>query len=320
MNSTTTESMFGKTCFILSEEIKVIIKFPTMTSLVVEAIALVFLNIFFVSTVILNAVAVMTIWKSRILKQKTCNFTVLIQSAVDLLNGASLTPLFIAVLAKEISGHPSCILTYIMKKLGALTTLYSLTALSTMNFDRFMAILFPLVHRAKVTKEKLMKYVISVSIVQTTFLSLIFTPYCQISRVIIGTNAVLFVTFTVVVYASICVFTISKKKIDYRAENAAAEERKKGIKFSKELKTAKSCFLVVVCNVICCLPLTIVTSFNTVEFNFNLIFARRCLGVLLVLNSTLNSVIFFWRNKELRDEGKRLIKNMCRPRNVVYPF
>ncbi len=106
MNSTATKSMFDKTCLILDEEVKVITKFPTMTGLVVEGIGLVFLNIFFLSTVILNAVAVTTIWKSRILKQKICNFTVLIQSAMDLLNGAS----FVAVLATEISGHPSCFL------------------------------------------------------------------------------------------------------------------------------------------------------------------------------------------------------------------
>ena len=306
--------MFAKTCYILSEELKLIIKFPTMTSLVVEGIALVLLNIFFVSTVILNAVAVMTIWKSRILKEKVCNFTVLIQSAMDLLNGASLTPVFIAVLATEISGHPSCTLQFITKKFGTLTFLYSLTALSMMNFDRFMAILFPLVHRAKVTKEKLTKYVISVSIVQTIFLSLTL-PYSQITRVIVGINTVLFVAFTVVVYASICVSTLSKKKVDCRAENPAAEERKKGIKFGKELKIATSCFLVVVCNVTCCLPLVLVTSFDTVQYSFNLVLVRRCLGVLSVLNSTLNSVIFFWRNKELRAEGKRLIKNMCQCRN-----
>ena len=58
------------------------------------------------------------------------------------------------------------------------------------------------------------------------------TIYSQIARVIIGINVVLFVAFTVVVHASVCVFTLSKKKVDYRAENTAAEERKKGIKFS----------------------------------------------------------------------------------------
>ncbi len=182
-------------------EVKVT-KFSTTTSLVVEAIALVFLNIFFFSTVILNAVAIMTIWKSRFLKEKICSFTVFIQSAMDLLNGAlsSATPLFVAVYLQQ-------------------------------NFDRFMAILFPVVHRAKVTKERLTKYVISVSSAQTIFLSLTL-PYSQIARVIIGINVVLFVAFTVVVHASICVFTLSKKKVDYRAENTAAEERKKGIKFS----------------------------------------------------------------------------------------
>ena len=78
---------FMRMCAI-GEQVKVT-KFSTTTSLVVEAIALVFLNIFFFSTVILNAVAVMTIWKSRFLKEKICNFIVLIQSAMDLLNGAS---------------------------------------------------------------------------------------------------------------------------------------------------------------------------------------------------------------------------------------
>ncbi len=112
-------------------------------------------------------------------------------------------------------------------------------------------------------------------------------PYNQIARVIVGTNVVLFVTFTVVVYASICVFTLSKKKVHYRAENTQQKiqqqkKRKKGIKFSKELNVAKSCFLVVVCSVTCCLPSVVVFSFNTAaQYSFNLVLVRRCLGVLL---------------------------------------
>jgi hypothetical protein len=52
---------------------------------------------------------------------------------------------------------------------------------------------------------------------------------------------------------------------------------------------------------------------------FSLVLIKRCFAALLVLNSTLNSVIFFWRNKALRDEGKRLIKTMRRPQNVTQP-
>ena len=245
MSLTTNNSMFIKTCFISSEEIEVIIKFPTMKSLFFHGMALVFLNLFFVSTVILNSVAVTTIWKSRVLKEKIPNFVVLIQSAMDLLNGAIFTPLFTAVFTKEISGYPSCMLQFITKKLGSLTLLYSLTAISVMNIDRFLAILFPLFHRANVTKERLTKFVISTSCVQTILLS--FTiPYSQTARVLlVGVNTVVIIASTVVTHLSIFVFTIMKKKIN--TEKKTTEERKKEIKFSKELKAAMSCFLVIVC-------------------------------------------------------------------------
>ena len=131
-----------------------------------------------------------------------------------------------------------------------------------------------------------------------------------------GINTAVIIASSVVTHSSIFVFTIMKKKID--TENTTTEERKRKIKFSKELKAAKSCFLVIVCCVTCCVPFLVVNSFASVQNNFTSVLLKRCFGVLVVLNSTLNSVIFFWRNKALRDEGKRLIKNMFRPRNVIH--
>jgi hypothetical protein len=80
--------------------------------------------------------------------------------------------------------------------------------------------------------------------------------------------------------------------------------------FLKELKAAKSSFLVVICCLVCCLPGAISFGPLNLKSSFKAIAIKIFFVVLAMLNSSLNSVIYFWQNNMLRKQGKDVIKRM----------
>jgi hypothetical protein len=80
-------SKFVATCYILNDIIEVIIKFPSTLSVIPYIVALVVNVTLVFTTIFLNGVTVATIWNSSMLKERVSNFTILIQSVVDLANG-----------------------------------------------------------------------------------------------------------------------------------------------------------------------------------------------------------------------------------------
>ena len=80
----------------------------------------------------------------------------MIKSVTDLVMGLLCTPLFIFLLQSEITGRPNCVIFMIPKKLGVLVYVCCVVAMSTLNFEKYMAILHPLTHRTKVTRTSLL--------------------------------------------------------------------------------------------------------------------------------------------------------------------
>jgi hypothetical protein len=59
---------------------------------------------------------------------------------------------------------------------------------------------------------------------------------------------------------------------------------------------------------VCSLPSLILNGFINLETNFLLDTLQKWAYLLILFNSTANSLIFFWRNKALRTEGMNRIK------------
>ena len=120
---------------------------------------------------------------------------------------------------------------------------------SAMSFERHMGIFYPLAHRTKVTKGRLLKYIICSSLV--TFILATLSSMFDYEYVIInGISTFIFLVYTTFVYTRIFVF--AKKRFRSRSkprdgeDKPTSSEMKENCQFLQETKLAKSCFLIVV--------------------------------------------------------------------------
>jgi hypothetical protein len=180
-----------------------------------------------------------------------------------------------------------------------------------MSFERYMGVLYPFIHRVEVTKGRLLKCFISICCLQTLLqAACLWFGKPMIARGFFSANMLLFLAFTTFVYAKIYRYFIKKNRSHPGREvaNAAQDSAGKQIQFLKELKIAKSCFLVVLSNLVCCLPSIIYLAILSPTPNFHVMTVKKWLYILSMFNSTANSLIFFWRNKELRTEGLKQMR------------
>jgi hypothetical protein len=143
--------------------------------------------------------------------------------------------------------------TYAMLVLSGLFYLYSMTSLSVLNFERYIGILHPLFHRAKITRTRILKYFFVVCGLETV-IAIITLPFVREFRYLISATSSLLAAMTVFVYTSICCSRFKNSNyprncISRESENPT--ERKKELAFKKELKLAKACLIVVLYFQIC---------------------------------------------------------------------
>ena len=317
MMNGTTEDLFIKSCYIMKEEVQAVAKFPSTKSLILYVIALLINVGLFFSTIIFNGVTMVTIWNTPKLKERVSNFAILMQSIFDFASGIFIIPLMTLRLVDDLICSPSCVVIYVSRKIGFICYVYSMTMTSVMSFERFMGVLYPFVHRVKVTKARILKYVISVCFVQTLFYSFSFINGVKITRPLFVGNVVLCLAFTVFAYARIFCARIKNNRFPPQQAVNVTERNdltKKG-RLMKELKIAKSCFLVVITTFLFSSP-SIAMLWLNLENNFLDYTVRNFSYILTIFNFSANPLIYFWRNKALRTEGLAQVRNLL---NKILP-
>ena len=299
MNATAAEhEVFIKHCVFLNEEFQVITHFPEdKEEYLINHVMLCVVNSTLIfPTVFLNCISAMTILRNRQLKEKASYFLISIQSIVDATIGVLVLPSLVFIIASEIHGSPNCSAHFLVFKATYMFTALSALTLCAMTFERYLGIFRPLIHRTSLTNARLLLGICGGTL--WPFLSLVGTiVYPRFYRVSSSIGITLFLSLNVYVYGKIWIFVKSSRRAISRGVNCLTQtsdinERRK---IERETKLAKSCFLVILCCVICLLPI----SFNSVYQNLE-IFQNR-VGYLwsltfLMFNSVLNSLIFFWRN------------------------
>ena len=163
MNSTTTPSVFQETCILINfhlfhftdESLTSTKVFVNHTAFCVVTAAL------SVLTICLNSITAMAYWKSTELKKKLAVFLIMVLSLNDLGIGVLCGPFYVATFTRDIwLGKSSCFLTGLRIFVHLIIGGCALTTLIIMNFERYFAIVHPIFHRAKVTKERLLKCLI----------------------------------------------------------------------------------------------------------------------------------------------------------------
>ena len=188
---------------------------------------------------------------------------------------------------------------------------FSMISLFVLNIERFLAITYPFFYKRIVLKQRLLSclaVLLFLMIVKTTLY------YYEIEAAEISITVCMPVFASMLVYSNYKMFVIAKSKqtkdIIVLGSDASAETKKE--KRFVSFSPIPTCSLVTVCALICFCP-SIVYAGSCWKLETSLCQKRFTLLELWAntsfsLSSTLNCLIFFWRNTVLRREGMKLIK------------
>ena len=301
------EDFTFKTCNVLDEPLIVITHFPATSDAAFHITLTAICVILTFTGICLNACTVLTIWKTPILKEKLSNFIIMMQSTIDLLIATLVIPLFTYLLLSEITGSGICLLFYIQTRIGSLMFMASLTTFSALNYERYMGICHPVYHRCRMKKSHLLNYVVAMFALEILVVSSNIYLKGKVTRYVMGLLCIAFLAHTIFVYGKAA--RVIQIKFRVSANQRGSNGRSKSMQYFREIKATKSCFLVVICCIICNLPviLTVSKIINIDSVSTNAILSRWFIA-LAMLNSSLNSIILFWKNKRLRIHAKNIWK------------
>ena len=266
--------------------------------------------LFFFSGICLNSLVIVSFWRSVQLQKKLCYFMIMVLSCCDLLTVLS-NHLFTALVAmlcltEKINAYPAWL--KISQDLLGIFSAFSQVALLVMNVDRYLATHYPIFHRTSVTKWKLLTVFSFAVIIEISVTAI------SINNLVIPHRVCLLVFFIIftppMVFINYKLFTVAGKS---RRNNEISPQMKKSFSFKK----ISSCLLVVACLFVLSIPTFVYIGLRLTskETEFILDNARLAgLYTIASMNSTFNSLIFYWKDKTLRAEGIEVIKSMklCR--------
>ena len=253
--------------------------------------------------IILNTLVIASFWKSPQLRKKLCHFMIMVLSCFDL----------VAV----ITNHPGALLHLIswltedydlLLKMGMylfFSTVFhgfSFLVLLLMSIERYLGAYYPIFHRRSVTRHRLFTLLAILFFFHTVLLVISINDFIITETV----HMMIFMiaTFPPFVFINLKLFKISR---ELRQKNAISRGKR-----TINLKSISTCLLAVVaCFALWSIPLIVFIIFTTTENEstsamLSYIWATTTMST----NSTFNTLIFFWKNKVLRNEGIKILKTL----------
>ena len=310
MNITVNHNVFLKTCFFLQRNFNVIRNFPAKTYWISHILVVCLHGVMLFPAIILNSMSVITILKSSQLKNKTCYFLILVQSTVDSLAvGLVGIPLYSFFLISELVGVGNWIASFLAFQTAFIPSALSIITLSVMTAERYIRVLHPYSYSTKVTKKRIVIYVACGGFFVVATFGLSFHVKALIGKVLTA-MILLFLITTIFAYTRI--YLVVRRLARSRNRLADAnEENPRGKNIFREVKQAKSCFILILAFLIFLLPISTSAFFLHLDpFKF---FVFRSWSISSVMmNSTVNSLIFFWTKTLLRKEAVKVLNNILK--------
>ena len=172
-------------------------------------------------------------------------------------------------------------------------------------------------HRTQITKKRVL-----VCFCFATFAILLMVVMSLVYKNLYFTfaSANICITLMIIAFAYTRIFLTARRKfrLENRPGHGLVERNSSDIRrtheFAREIKLAKSCFLVVVAFLFCFLPVSII-SVLSINVSREMVPKFRVLQswsiTIALFNHSLNSIIFFWTRPMLRREAKKVLKDMC---------
>ena len=262
--------------------------------------------IFICAGIVLNTLVIVSFWKSSAyLRSKVCHFMIMVLSCFDFLVVITSHPLVIIRLIFRLNEkHDLLAGTEIYQQHARMFIGFSIIALVVLSIERYLGVFYPFFHRTSVTRRRLL-----------TLLAVLFIPpvilmIISVNNLVISLPVALTIFFAIafppIVFINYKLFRISR---NVRRDNTASREVSTS---HVNLKNINTCLLAVACLVLMYTPTLIFIAFNIVEkpTSENVSVSKSWSGTVATANSTLNCLIFFWKNDVLHREGKKVLKTL----------
>ena len=262
--------------------------------------------ILFFITISLNGISIITIRRSSQLRGKVFSFVILLQSVFDLGVGVFGIPFFIFYLLFPFLSTSNCTFTILARRVTRVTCRLSMVTLSGMTLERYIGVLHPYYYEAKFIKKKILIYVCTLGL---CIFSIFVYSLCDGGIKKHFTRGLTILFFVLTVWAYVKIYRVIRKLIRSERRPACESHKKRSIwkRQIRERRKATSCFLAVICFAFFLLPsLLSAAAFRSGTLDF--VVYQNWSITLLILNSSVNSLIFFWTKTLLRKEASKIIK------------
>ena len=280
---------------------------------------IVFLGVLIVSAMLLNALAVITIWKRTQLRKKLCYFVILVQSSADFAFGCIAMPILLFYLLVPFINVDICIAVILARSALFSLTGLSIVTLSALTIERYIGVVHPYSYK-KLTKSQIVKFVLcGFSMLLSITGASAFSQH-QIIKYAAIAGLGIFLIFITFAYVRIYLEMRRLSCSEVRPNIQGGEQNKdRKLKF-REIKRAMSCFIVVISFLVLIVPYSMFPIFGQrfQQSNLNVYFWWTV--TLLNSSASINSVIFFLRNTVLRKEAMKVIRKILSSENSDDPL
>ena len=251
-----------------------------------------------------NLLVLVTIWRSSHLHSPS-NTLLFGLALSDLCVGLVCEPLtlaFQAVLFKNSSQITSCTLVNTLSLTSTFLIAVTLLTVTAMSVDRFLAIYLHLRYEQLVTEEKARKFILCLWFISSVPSIILFFHSMTSYLVMIFAVTVCLVIIT---FAWIRIYQVVRHhQAQIQDQMAVASQ---SFNMARFRNSAINTMFVLVIILLCYIPYLIAKICLTVNLNpLNVVFYEISL-TLVLLNSSLNPLVYFWRQRDLRAQAKQLV-------------
>ena len=255
-----------------------------------------------------NLLALITIWRSPNLHSPS-NTLLFGLALSDLCVGVVSEPLnvgFHAVLFKNSSKIPSCTLVNVRTFISTFLTLVTMLTVTAMSIDRYLAIYLHLRYEQVVTEKKTRKVILCLWLIGSVpSISMVFHPMISF---FVG-PPIIAVCLVIISFAWIKIYQVVRHhQVQIQDQMVVAMQPFNMATFRK---SAISTIFVLVVILLCYIPFLISSSFLAASLNPSNVLFVEITYVFVLLNSSLNPFVYFWRQGDLRAQAKQLVMRFC---------
>ena len=269
----------------------------------IQLIFLCIVNIVFTfAGIILNTLVIASLLKSSQLRKKLCNFMILVLSCFDIvavITNHSFMVVYLDVWLTE--NYALLNKLNIYDYLANLFLGFSFFALLVMNIERYLGTYYPIYHRTSVTRHRMLTFLAMLLTFDTVLIILVIV---EVVPPVAGTVILAVIGLAPFMFINYKLYRISKQN---RRNNAISSQQRRKI----NLKNVSTCLLAAACVFVLSIPSGLYVLFNFVGKATTTIRLSRVWAVTLyTMNSSFNSLIFFWKNEVLRAEGIKILNTV----------